>query len=256
MIKMNINNMPFITGRWPLDQSLITIIFIHGAGNSGNIWKNQVDGLSRYMNTISIDLPGHGENCNNGMDSIESYAEYVEEFIKAVNPINPVVCGLSMGGAITLNLLINNTINFKAGIVINSGARLKVMPAIFDLIQNEYSAYTSSITVIGASASTDPSKLRDIIIDAENCTPEIVFKDFKACSSFDVTEKLDKIDIPVLVMTAEEDNLTPKKQGIFLADHLKNASHENINNAGHFSPVEKPEEVNEAILKFIEKIMV
>jgi len=254
MIKMNIKNIPFIAWNWPLDPSLPTIIFIHGAGSSRNFWKSQIQGLSEFFNTVAIDLPGHGENSMEGMISIDDYARSVEDFLLELNPPSPVPCGLSMGGAITLTLLLNNTVKFKAGIIVNSGARLKVMPAIFDLIKNNYNGYTSSILSIGTSPKTDPSKLQDIINDAKNCSPDVVYNDFTACNTFDVTEKLNSIDIPVLVLTAEEDKLSPKKYGEFMAKHIAGSTHVNISDAGHFSPLEQPEEVNEAISRFISGI--
>lgn len=251
MIKMNINDISFFTGNWPVNPVLPSLIFIHGAGNSKNLWKQQIDRLTDYVNTFAIDLPGHGESSGEGMETIADYAECIRNFIKAVNPPEPIPCGLSMGGAITLHLLINSEIEFKGGIIINSGARLKVMPAIFEMINSNYSGYISSLPLMGASSKTDRALLNDITKDAENCRPEVVFRDFTACNTFDITERLNEINIPVLVMTAEEDKLTPQKQGRFLADHIAGSDYVNISDAGHFSPAEKPEEVNEAILKFV-----
>jgi len=253
MITLIINNISFITGRWPFDSSLPTIVFIHGSGSSKKFWKAQVQGLSENFNTIAIDLPGHGESNSSGMDSIEDYSGCVERFISEINPPSPVPCGLSMGGAITLNMLLNNNIDFKAGIIINSGAKLKVMPAIFDLIKNNYRGYISSIPSIGASHSTDISKLADVINDAEKSSPDVVYNDFSACNKFDVTGKLNSISKPVLVLTAEEDKLSPQKYGKFIADNITGSSHVHITSAGHFSPVEQPEKVNEAISEFIVK---
>ena len=254
MITMSINGISFAAGKWPLNPDLPTIIFIHGAGNSKNLWKLQVQGLCGSFNTLAIDLPGHGESDGSGMETIEQYAECVKNLITAVNPPTPIPCGLSMGGAIALHLLINSGVKHKAGIIINSGARLKVMPAIFEMINSNYSGYTSSLPLMGASAKTDRALLNDVTSDAENCRPEVVFKDFTACNTFDITERLNEINIPVLIMTAEEDKLTPQKQGKFLADNITGSILINISDAGHFSPVEKPEEVNEAILKFVKGV--
>jgi len=251
MITMKINDTSFSTGKWPLDSSLATIIFIHGAGNSKKFWELQIQGLSEKFNTIAIDLPGHGDNNGAGMDNIGDYARFVEGFISAINPPSPIPCGLSMGGAITLDLLLNNAIKFSAGIIVNSGAKLKVMPAIFDLIKNNYDGYVSSIASIGSSPSTDRSKLAGIVSDSEKCRPDIVYNDFTACDNFNLIDKLNSIVTPVLVLTAEEDKLSPKKYGEFIADNIKGSVHVNIFNAGHFSPVEQPEKVNEAILNFI-----
>lgn len=253
MIKMNLNNTHFITDRWPLEPSLPTIIFIHGAGSSKTFWKPLMQELNKDFNAIAFDLPGHGENSNDGMNSIEDYSRNIEECIRAINPPYPVPCGLSMGGAITLTLIINSDINFKAAIIINSGARLKVMPAIFELIKNNFRGYVDSITVMGSSAKTDPAKLKYITADSEQCSPDVTYDDFTACSNFDITEKLGSIHIPVLVLTAEEDKLTPQKHGKFLSDNITGSKHINIPDAGHFSPAEQPELIKDAIKEFLKK---
>jgi hypothetical protein len=82
------------------------------------------------------------------------------------------------------------------------------MPAIFELIQNNYSGYVSSLPVMGASDKCDKSKLADIIADAENISPELSSGDFTACNNFDVSERLGEIKVPLLVLTAEEDRLS------------------------------------------------
>jgi pimeloyl-ACP methyl ester carboxylesterase len=45
--------------------------------------------------------------------------------------------------------------------------------------------------------------------------------------------------------------LTPPKYGSYLAGNLKDAYSVNIDDAGHFSPIEKPIEVNNAIHGFL-----
>ncbi len=75
-----------------------------------------------------------------------------------------------------------------------------------------------------------------------------------ACNTFDVMDQLNKINAPVLVLTASDDQLTPIKYGQFLAEHIKNATLSNIEDAGHLSPVERPEEVARTIHDFIATI--
>ena len=256
MIEKNINGIQFSAGQWPLDPDKATIIFIHGSGNSNRFWKSQVHVLSEYVNTIAIDLPGHGNSAGNGMDSVALYAMAVEEFIDAINAPFPIPCGLSLGGAIALQLLLQHEERYKAGILVNSGARLKVLPAIFETIKNNYKGYTDSFAAAAASAKTDTLLLQDVIADAEKCSPDVVYNDFLACNAFDVMERLKEITVPVLVMSAEDDKLSPAKYGKYLAANISNSYSFHIVDAGHLSPVEKPDEVNKAILEFLRKIAV
>jgi pimeloyl-ACP methyl ester carboxylesterase len=55
----------------------------------------------------------------------------------------------------------------------------------------------------------------------------------------------------VLVITVSEALLTPIKYGRFLTDQIANAAIVNIEDSGHLSPVEKPDDVVQAIRAFI-----
>jgi pimeloyl-ACP methyl ester carboxylesterase len=254
MENREIGGICFISGHWPLDPDKPTLIFIHGAALSGIFWEPQLKYFKDVANTVAVDLPGHGVSQSFGKESISDYAQSVMDFIDLIEAPRPVPCGLSMGGAITQQLLINHRDRFPAGILINTGARLKVMPLIFQTVQKSYSDFVEMLCVSAISIKSDVEKLRPVIEACSKCRPDVVLGDFIACNSFDVTEKLSLIEVPVLVLTGNDDNITPLKYGIFLEKNIKNARLVNIKDAGHLSPIEKPHEVNRSIHDFLSRI--
>ena len=244
----------FIAGKWPLDPESTTLVFIHGAGGSRLFWKSQVEELRQHANTLAIDLPGHGISQGEGKDKIEDYAQVVIKFIRAIDAPNPIPCGLSMGGAITQQILIDHYNQIKAGILISTGAKLKVASVIFETIENDYHGFVEMIGKIAASEKTDPNLLLSFKEETANCKSEITYGDFQACNRFDVTQLLGSIKMPTLVLTAEDDQLTPPKYGVFLEQNIQQAVREHILDAGHVVPIEKPAEVNKAIIEFLDKI--
>lgn len=245
----------FISGRWPLAQDKPTLVFIHGAALNGSFWEPQVDYLKDVANTVAMDLPGHGASQGPGKASISDYAQSVMDFIDLIEAPRPIPCGLSMGGAIAQQLLIDNRDLFSAGILINTGARLKVMPLIFQTVQQNYADFVEMLCVSAISLKSDAERLRTIIEACSKCRPDVVLGDFTACDRFDVMEELGLIEVPVLVLTGSDDNVTPVKYGIFLERNIKNARWVNIEDAGHLSPIEKPHEVNQLIQDFLSKIL-
>ncbi len=241
----------FISGHWPLDPDKPTLIFIHGAALTNVFWESQVKSLTEFANTVAVDLPGHGTSQSPGKENISDYAQSVIDFLDLIKAPRPIPCGLSMGGAITQQLLINNRDRFPAGILINTGARLKVMPLIFETIEKNYSDFVEMLCVFAISNKSDAERLRAEIEACSKCQPDIALGDFQACDSFDVTEKLSLIEVPVLVLTANDDIITPFKYATFLEKNIKNAKLVNIEDAGHLSPIEKPHEVNKAIRDFL-----
>ena len=64
----------YLAGCWPPDPAKSTLFFIHGAGGSSLFWQAQVEGLAQRVNTIALDLPGHGRSSGSGYDTIAAYA--------------------------------------------------------------------------------------------------------------------------------------------------------------------------------------
>jgi pimeloyl-ACP methyl ester carboxylesterase len=247
------NGIGYIAGNWPLDPQKSTIVFIHGAGGSGVFWQAQIEGLSARVNTLAIDLPGRGRSNSNGKQKIADYAEAVVKFITAIDMPDSILCGLSMGGAIVQQMLLDYPKRLKAGILIATGARMEVAPALFETIEKDYNGFAGWMSKICVSKKTDPRKADFFRDDLLRCRPEVTIGDFGACDRFDAVDQISAINCPVLVVTAEEDKLTPPKFGEFLEKQIKNASRAHILDAGHIVPLEKPDEVNKTIMKFIDQ---
>jgi len=247
------NGIGYLAGEWPLDPAKSTIIFIHGAGGSSAFWREQVDALAERVNTLALDLPGHGRSGGGGHDRIEDYARAVVDFISAVETPRPIPCGLSLGGAIAQRLLLDSPDLFEAGILINSGSKLKVAPEIFDAIEKDIKSYVDMMVKLVASKSTDPDRVKSFKDDTARCKSEVLMQDFRACDRFDVMQRVGSITSPVLVVTAEDDQVTPPKYGDFMEKYIAKASRAHIMEAGHFAPLEKPKEINKAIIEFLDR---
>ncbi|MGH3016644.1 MAG: alpha/beta fold hydrolase [Gaiellaceae bacterium] len=62
------------------------------------------------------------------------------------------------------------------------------------------------------------------------------------------------IDVPVLVLVGEEDRLTPPADAEAMAAAVGSARLTRIARAGHLSPLEQPDAVNEALVSFLEEV--
>ncbi|MEW6553743.1 MAG: alpha/beta hydrolase [Actinomycetota bacterium] len=254
MYESNETGISFTAGRWPMDPDLPTIVFIHGSGGTSVLWRAQVEALTDHSNTIAVDLPGHGASGGGGMDRVEDYAASLEDFIASIAAPRVIPCGLSIGGAIVLQLLLDSPGKYEAGILVNSGARLRVMPLIFETLEKDFEGFINASYAFSASEQTDPSLVKPIVDAMAACPPAVTRGDFTACDTFDVMERLGEIAVPVLVLTGSDDKMTPVKYGAFLAEHIAGAVHVDIADAGHLSPMEKPEEVSRAILDFVRSL--
>jgi pimeloyl-ACP methyl ester carboxylesterase len=253
MLEREKNGIGYLAGDWPLDPEKSTLVFIHGAGGSSVFWQAQIKGLSSRVNTLAIDLPGRGRSIGDGRQTIAGYAEDVDGFLNKIDIQTPIICGLSMGGAIAQQMLIAYPKRLKAGILIATGARMEVAPAFFETIKKDYEGFTRWMSKICVSKKTDPHKADPFREDLLRCRPEVTINDFGACDRFNVIDHISAINSPVLVVTAEDDKLTPPKYGAELAKGIKNAVRSHIVDAGHIVPVEKPDAVNKEIIQFLDQ---
>jgi pimeloyl-ACP methyl ester carboxylesterase len=243
----------YLSAAYPLDPGSSTLVFVHGAGGSSLMWRAQLEALAERVNAVALDLPGHGRSEGPARTAVSDYAKTVVEFIDAAEISRPVPVGLSMGGAITLQLMLDFPERFAAAILISTGARLKVMPQIFEAIAKNYPDYVNMIGKFSASPQTDPALLGPYLAEAAKCKPEIVTGDFRACDAFDVTERIAAIDAPVLIISGADDQLTPPKYAEFLAGKIAGSKRAVIEAAGHLAPVEKAGEVVKAITAFLDE---
>jgi pimeloyl-ACP methyl ester carboxylesterase len=245
------NGIGFRCGAWPLDPKQSTLIFLHGSGGTNELWQGQVDALAERANTVALDLPGRGLSRGPGMRTVPEYAQAVMDFVGAIEAPQPIPCGLSLGGGIALQLLLDHPRRFGAGILIGTGARLRVMPAILEGIERDYEAHLSNLQ-LAASPRTDPEILKRVLESNARCPAEVALGDFQACDAFDVMKRLGEIDVPVLVVSGEDDRLTPPKYADFLEKSIRHARRAHVMDAGHLAPAEKPAEVNRAIVEFLD----
>ncbi|MCP4691237.1 MAG: alpha/beta hydrolase [Desulfobacterales bacterium] len=242
----------FKAGQWPLDPEKPTLVFIHGSGLWSGMWVNQIDAFPDLANTVALDLPGHGRSDGAGMERIEDYTGVVAEFIQRISAPAPIPSGLSLGGAIAQQLLLDYPDRFSAGILLSTGGRLKVLPEIMEIVINDFPSYLTMFGQMGLSEKSDPEIIRPLLEKLEKVDPRTILGDFKACNRFDVMKRLPSIRARVLATAALDDKLTPPKYGEFLANHIPNARLVHLSDAGHLAPFEKPDAVNGAIENFLD----
>ena len=125
---------------------------------------------------------------------------------------------------------------------------------IFETIEKNYPAFVESFKQFAISPKTDPAIIQPILDDNLKCPPSVAYGDYQACDQFDVRSRLAEIQARVLMVTGEDDLLTPPKFGEFLVNNIKNAQWVNILAAGHLLSVEKPDELNRAIIEFLNQV--
>ena len=223
------------------------LVFVHGAGESSLSFYYQ---LRHFRNSKAIDLPGHptGTPCSN----IDGYVEWVRGFNAARRYKDVVLCGHSMGGAISLQHAMRYPEELKGVILIGSGARLRVHPDYLDLCKQPGDDNAKWLEGRKESYKDVEPDIRQVLMRrAEEVGPGVELNDLQACDRFDVMESIETIKLPVQVICGDNDAMTPVKYSDYMARKIKGARQEVIEGGSHYVQLEKYQRVNEQIEKFL-----
>lgn len=226
------------------------LVLIHGAGGSRLHWPPQLRRMSG-VTVYTLDLPGHGRSAGAGYETIEGYATVVAAFLNEVAGGSAVVIGHSMGGAIAQRLALSAQERVSLLVLVGTGARLRVDPAILDGIRQDFEGVVELITRLAWSSGVDPSLMELGRAALRDTGSDVLLSDFLACDRFDVMDRLEEIEPSTLVIGGAADRLTPLKYSRFLSEHIPNARLAIVEEAGHMVMLERPEEVAKAVKDFV-----
>ena len=226
------------------------LLFIHGAGGSTTVWRFQREQLSDRFETVVVDLPGHGRSSGKSCDTIEGYGLSVSEVMEHAKLDKPFLVGHSMGGAIAMHLALNNPSSLSGLVLVGTGAKLAVLPAILEGIMKDKTT-TCRMIVDSVFSPKAPAPMREASYrEYVKTEAAVIHADFAACNGFDMRQSLQKISLPTLILCGTDDTMTPPRYAEYLHDHIDGSVLRLIGDAGHMAMVEKPREVNEAIARF------
>jgi pimeloyl-ACP methyl ester carboxylesterase len=227
------------------------LIFIHGSGAYGGIWRYQLD---YFSNSEAINLPGHLQGQT--LDSVEEYADWLRKYMKERGCEDVVLAGHSFGGAISLTYALRYPQELKGIIIIGSGARLRVhsryLTPAEEAIKGNPQGWYQMMEEIYRLAPEDYR--REVLEKQRAIGPAVMLNDLLCCDKFDIMDKVHEIKLPALIICGELDVWTPVKYANYLGAKLTNSQVVIIPQATHLAFAEKPEAVNRAIEDFINGI--
>jgi pimeloyl-ACP methyl ester carboxylesterase len=231
-----------------------TIVFLHGAGGSHHTFRDQWAGLKGSVRMVIPDLPGHGRSGGPPLESVDACAAWLVDFVNEVGLDRFILAGHSMGGAIALQAALGGLKGLEALVLLGTGARLRISPVIFEGIGQRFREFAPELVGWMTSAASSDLLREDITNDILSTRPDTFLADFHACNGFDVMDRLGAIRVPTLVVSGDDDRLTPLKYGEYLAVNSPGAVLKIIHGAGHLVMLEKPTEVNAVITSFVHSL--
>jgi pimeloyl-ACP methyl ester carboxylesterase len=245
--------------------SAIPLVLLHGFPLDSRIWSAQVTALAPHARVITVDLRGFGQSSSTRPFTMESLADDVHDLLQSIGALPCVLGGLSMGGYVALAHAEKYPVDLKALALIDTRAESD-NPAGQDARNRMIELARTG----GAPAVADQMQPRMLAETTLRQKPEIVHRlrqIMEACPPLtiehasaamrdrpDRTPILSNIRVPVLIVVGDSDVITPPAMAESMRQRIPQATLTVIANAGHMSPMEQPEQVNDALRQFLGKM--
>lgn len=258
---LNINNLNLSYD--DVGEGNIPIIFLHGFPFDKSMWAKQLDFFATTNRVIAIDIRGFGKSTDESTPlSIDLFSDDLMLFMNQMKISKAIICGLSMGGFIALNAQARFPDRFEAIILCDTQCiadtievKLNRYKTIDEIALNGTLNFNEAFIkkVFCKNSFTNKQEIVTQLRSVVMANPEqIIINGLKALAERSETcSTLPEINIPTLIICGREDEVTPLEQSEFLHTSIKASVLHIIDNAGHVSNIEQPEEFNNEISKFL-----
>lgn len=239
------------------------VIFLHGYPFSKAMWRKQLEFLQTTNRVIACDIRGFGDSEDeSSILSIDLFAEDLLQFMDSLQIEKAIVCGLSMGGFIALNAHKRFPERFEALILCDTqciadtpAVKEKRYKTIDDISANGVKNFNDGFieNVFHRDSLSNKKELVEELrkVVFENSQHIITAGLTALAERTETCSMLGAINIPTMIICGREDSVTPLAQSDFMHQMIEGSTMHVIDNAGHVSNLEQPDEFNQYLLDFL-----
>jgi pimeloyl-ACP methyl ester carboxylesterase len=255
-----------------------TLLFLHGLSSNADAWSKNIEVLKEKFTCVAIDLPGFGKSTIEAEEYTPTFfANIAHKVIEKLNLKNVILVGHSMGGQASIKYALLYPENIEKLILVAPAGVEQFTAAEATILKT---TYTPQLVINTSDAQIEnnyklnfyqlPEDSKKMIDDRKAITKaddfkehaEAIVKSIGGMLDDPVSMDLEKVKHPTLIIFGEKDLLIPNRyfhpslttQGIAskAIKSIPKSTKVLIPESGHFVQFEKPTEVNNAIIDFIE----
>jgi 3-oxoadipate enol-lactonase / 4-carboxymuconolactone decarboxylase len=216
------------------------------------LWRRCAERLKGRHHVVGWDLPGHGASKPaHGGFGIAGLARGVLTLADRLRPSEPFrYAGVSVGGAVGLQLLLDAPARVESAALICTGAKIGESTGWRQRAETVRADGTHA--VVGASqqrwfapgfAENAPAVATALLDVLRGADPESYALVCEALAAFDVRDRLGEITAPVLAIAGSDDLPTPPEGLARIAASVRNGRLVVLQKVAHLAPAERPDEV-------------
>ncbi|MET0842673.1 MAG: alpha/beta fold hydrolase [Mycetocola sp.] len=242
----------------PLDGQLLVVL--PSLGTTTSVWDGvlaslRADPMLAGLRILSIDLPGHGVSPASGdAFTIDEMATAVLDVVDELGDRQFHIAGISLGGAIALDIAVRSPDRVLSLAMLCSGSRIGSSDGWQQRAAAVRASGTASLVTGSASRWFAPGYLDSdtgagarALADIIDVDDESYARCAEALGDFDRTAEARSLPVPALLVSAEFDEVTTPDSMRELARTLPDAHAVEIAGASHLAALERPEEIASAL---------
>lgn len=242
------------------------VLFVHGFPLDRTMWRAVAAALTGWRR-IAPDLRGLGLSEGSGPEcTIGTYAEDLLALLDILREREVVLCGLSMGGYVALDLVRRAPERVRGLVLVNTRAApddregRERRNATIARIQRDGPGFLAEEmlprVLSPASLDTRPDVVRQVrAMMAGHTGPGLVAALAAMRDRDDARTGLEEIAVPTLVIHGADDQLIPMREARAMAGAIPGAQFAAIPAAGHLAPVEQAVNTGRVIREFLEALL-
>jgi pimeloyl-ACP methyl ester carboxylesterase len=244
----------------------LPVVFLHAFPLNRTMWDPQVSALVGESRCIALDFRGLGESKSRGPFSMDRYADDVAAVLDTLRIPHAVIVGLSMGGYVAFAFWRRHRERVRALVLSNTRATADNEEAIarrrqlIEIARSQGSTGVANAQIAGLVGKTTREKRPDIYdamhrMIAQAPIDGVIGAIHALIERPDSTSTCASIDVPTLVITGDEDVITPTKEASKLSAAIRGSRFEVLQGAGHLSNVERPAAFNTVVSEFLASLL-
>ncbi len=218
-----------------------TIIFLHGGGLSSAMWQPQFEFLQDY-HCLAPDLPEQGNSANIGPFTFADASRLVADMIRERVPNGRAhIVGLSIGGAVTVRLLLDAPEVIDHVMISGTATRINAGLAVLMRVNEPFMHFLSpdQQTNLMLRQFHIPTEYRDLVLEGVRaCKPEANAHFSKELTKIELPHK---VQSPVLVVVGQKETIVAKHAAQQLIKEMEGARGVMVPGVGHAWNLEAPD---------------
>ncbi|GAA5148369.1 hypothetical protein GCM10025768_09910 [Microbacterium pseudoresistens] len=231
-------------------------------GTSTILWEEVVPLLAQRYRVSAWDLPGHGVSPKASAPfTVTELADAVADVAGSEGDSSILYAGVSLGGAVGLELLLAHPRFVSAAAIVASGAFLGGPAPWHERAAKVRAQGTPSLLSQSAGRWFAPDSLQKrpviggrLLHSLSDADDESYALCCEALADYDVRERLAEISAPTLVLWGEHDQVAPESKAEEITAAIQGSRSQRIAEAAHLPPAERPHAVAEALRRFFDSI--